>query len=392
MKLYHNYLFLFGFFYYLVCPIVVQYFGLLEEFPAMKLFYESTLTGDLLIRYLLMSLCLLITFYAGSYSALFFRRNKLNKLLILEKEKNVKSYPSVKIWFLLPIFLINQYLIISHRSILFTGYTFDYPVDFLGKIATLNSLYLFLFLYTRMIPDKKKGLLTFLLIENSLVLIGMGSRMFVLIPVVAFLVYLVDRGKIKIRKLLFVSIICILFFVVVGVFRVGRSEIVSDVFLYIGLSEPLLTWLTASSFVENNPSIHLIDYPENFIGTFLNFIPSFLFPNKADFIPSIPYEYDSPFGATSILTSLYGNFGILIAPLVMFVGGFLLTVIRYKKNIFFQIYYYCCCGIIPFLLFRDMQSANKLLFTGFLLFPAIAIYCHFLKYEYLGNKNCTYPK
>lgn len=388
MKLYHNYLFLFGFFYYLVCPIVVQYFGLLEEFPAMKLFYESTLTGDLLIRYLLMSLCLLITFYAGSYSALFFRRNKLNKLIILEKEKNVKSYPSVKIWFLLPIFLINQYLIISHKSILFTGYTFDYPVDFLGKIATLNSLYLFLFLYTRMIPDKKKGLLTFLLIENSLVLIGMGSRMFVLIPVVAFLVYLVDRGKIKIRKLLFVSIICILFFVVVGVFRVGRSEIVSDVFLYIGLSEPLLTWLTASSFVENNPSIHLIDYPENFIGTFLNFIPSFLFPNKADFIPSIPYEYDSPFGATSILTSLYGNFGILIAPLVMFVGGFLLTVIRYKKNIFFQIYYYCCCGIIPFLLFRDIQSANKLLFTGFLLFPAIAIYCHFLKCKRSEMKHC----
>lgn len=378
MKLFHNYLFFFGFVYYLVCPIVVQHYRLLEDFPAMKLFYQSSLTGAQLTQYWLMCLWLFVSFYAGSFFALFFRKKKFSSSKSNALEQASIHNPSVKMWFLFPLFLINQYLIFSNRGILFTGYTVDYPVEFLGKIATFNSLYLFLFLYTKIISGEKKGLLTFLLIENSLVLIGLGSRMFVLIPFVAFFVYLLDQGKIKVRRLLFISIVCILFFVGVGVFRLGNSDYASDIFLYVGLGEPLLTWLTASSFIINNPSIHLVDYPGNFLGTFINFIPSFLFPNKAEFIPSLPYNYDSPFGATSILTSLYGNFGLALAPLVMFVGGFLLTFIRYKRGAFFSTYYYCCCGVIPFLLFRDMQSANKLLFTGFLLFPAVAIFCHIM--------------
>lgn len=378
MRLYHNYLFLFGFIYYLVCPIIVQYFHILEDAPAMNLFYQNSLSEEELKRYVLMCFLLFVAFYAGSFGALMFRKKciVLNDIPISSISTN---YPKVKMWLLFPLLLINQYLIFSHRSILFTGYTLDYPVGFLGNIATFNSLYLFLFLYAIVISDCKRNFLKFLLIENSVVLIGLGSRMFVLIPVVAFLIYLLDQKKIKSSRLVAVAGVCIFFFLLVGVFRGGEGAFNSDVFLFIGLGEPLLTWLTVSTFITNNPTIGLLEYPGNFLGTFINFIPSFIFPSKADFIPSIPYVYDSPFGATSIFTSLYGNFGLLVAPLFVFLGGFLLTVIRYRVNIFFQIYYYCCCGIIPFLLFRDMQSANKLLFTGFLLFPAIAIYISWVK-------------
>lgn len=364
MRMYHNYLFLFGFIYYLISPIIVGSLGLLEEFPGMDLFYGNFLNRDSYSKYFLLCFLLFASFYFGSFSALKFRK-KIN--YIQPQFPNI----DIKLWFIILLFVFNHYYILLNRSILFTGYTLEYSTDFLGKIATFNNVYLFLFMYSR-ITRKYRKLLLVLLIENSIILIGMGSRMFVLIPVVAILIYVFENYHIRKNTLYLIFFLCVLFFLGVGVIR-DNSFVSLEAFIYIGLAEPLFTWISASTFIDNN-DIKLIGVPLNFIGTFINFIPSILLPNKAEYILPIPYNFETPLGACSIITSLYGNFGLIFTPAIVYIGGFLLTVIRYKRSAFFKTYYYCCCGVIPFLMFRDVQSMNKLIFSVFLIYPAVAIY------------------
>lgn len=372
MRLYHNYLFFGGFVYYLILPLIMGYNDLLLETSSMNIFFEKFIDERSLKLYIILCAILFISFYLGSISALAFTKktkNKNEKLYFV----NAKKKCDINLFFLYSLCFINQILILSHRSILFTGYSSEYQVGFLGQVATFNCLYLFLYLYSVEIHGRNTKLLLSLLLENSIVLIGSGSRMFVLIPVVSFIVYLFDKGKIKFGKLFVVSICGIAFFLIVGVLRSNGSIDLSSL-LYIGMGEPLFTWISAATFLSNNAEIHLIDYPANFMGTFINLIPSVIFPNKGNYIASINYDFDTPLGACSIITSLYGNFGLLITPWVVYIGGFLLTVLRYSKSVFAQILYYCCCGVIPFLMFRDIQSVNKLVFMGFMFYPAVFIY------------------
>lgn len=386
MKLYHNYLFLFGFIYYLICPILVGYGKYLDDFPGMHLFYDCFPDSSRIRDYYYLIFLLFIFFYLGSFSALLFRKSS-NKAI-----NYATSSRGGNIWMLFTIIIINQYVIYSNRQYLFSGYTTGYQVDFLGKIATMNCLYLFLFLYLKRLNanNLQKIASATLLIENSIVLIGSGSRMFVLIPVVSFLVYQLDTKRIAIRRLFVISSIFIVFFLVVGVVRQGSTITGIEPLVYIGVAEPVFTWIGAGSFMVSNPSIHLIDFPSNFIGTFINFIPTFLFPNKADYIVEVPYLYENPLGASSILVNMYGNFGLLATPVMFFIGGFLLTTIRYKRTLFFQIFYYCCCGVIPFVLFRDLQSTNKLLFTSCLAYPAIILFTRIRikKSKKSSDKSC----
>lgn len=372
MKLYHNYLFLFGFIYYLICPILVGHGEYLDDFPGMHLFYDCFPDASRIRYYYCLISLLFLFFYLGSFSALLFRKSSSKEVNYTTCSKGVNN------WMLFAIILINQYVIFSNRQYLFTGYTSGYSTDFLGKIATLNCLYLFLFLYLKELNSNNLQKIVFatLLIENSMVLIGSGSRMFVLIPIVSFLVYLLDTKRIAIKRLFVVSSIVLVFFLVVGVVRQGNTVTGIELLVYIGVAEPVFTWISAGSFMISNPTIHLLDFPSNFIGTFINFIPTFLFPNKADYITRVPYMYETPLGASSILVNMYGNFGLLATPIMFFIGGFLLSVIRYDKRPFFRIFYYCCCGVIPFILFRDLQSANKILLTSCCAYPAILLFTH----------------
>ena len=369
--LYHNWLFLLGFIYYLVCPLIIGHYKALSDFLGMHLFYNNYPNKEEMRLYYLLVSLFFVSFFAGSFSALFFK--KASKTTAEYSISRKKQY---NLWMLYLVAIINQYIILSNRALLFTGYTLGYHVGFLGEIATLNCTYIFLYLYLRedsSFLKKDLFLLKFLLLENSIILLGLGSRMFVLIPFIALLIYLLDNKIVTIKKMVIPILIFIFILLFIGIIRQGSSGLELEALLFIGLAEPVFTWITAGSFVINNQSIELINFPSNFLGTFLNFIPSFIFPNKADYIKAIPYFYESPLGAGNIIVLLYGNFGLLLAPIFTFIGGFLLTVIRYSKTCFFKIYYYCVCGIIPFILFRDMQSFNKLLFTSFLIYPFIVI-------------------
>lgn len=384
--LYHNWLFLFGFIYYLVLPLIVEQYNYLSDMPGMHLFYINFPNQEQMNNYYLLSSLFFISFFSGSYFSLLFKK----KTTIAAQQYQVNRRKHFNSWILYLLVIFNQYLIVSNKDILFSGYTTGYHVDTLGQLASLNCLYVFLYLYLKKSSFRNKKNILFLkllLLENSVILLGFGSRMFVLIPLLSFVVYLLDNKIIKTKKIIIPLILSILIFLIVGVIRQGSSSLNLDKLIFIAIAEPLFTWISAGSFIQMNQTINIIDIPYNFLGTFLNFVPSFIFPNKADFIKSIPYAYEAPLGAGSIVVMLYGNFGLLLAPVVAFIGGFLLTVIRYTKSYFFRIFYYCVCGLIPFILFRDMQSFNKLLFTSFLLYPLIILNLNFGSAKILKKVN-----
>lgn len=370
---YHNWLFLFGFIYYLVIPVVIGQHGLMADFPGMRLFYEDFPTERKLDNYYKLICIIFISFYLGSYASLYVCRKQHKFSRVTHHTSPEPSFAGI---FLIALGIINQYVIFKARNFLFTGYLSGYHVETLGKLATLMELYIFMYMYMVKagVLKKWKYPLVLLIIENALILMGLGSRMYVLIPVVGYTILLIDNRLVKTKVLIPVIVGFVVFLLILGILREGNNKFSSEALTYMAFAEPLFTWLSAKSFVVYNSSIKLIEYPANFIGTFVNFIPSFLFPNKADFIPDVPYYYEAPMGATSIVLSMYGNFGLVLTPIVLFCGGWILSRLRYTQSAFFQVYYYCCCSLIPFILFRDLQSTNKLLFTSFLIFPAIILY------------------
>lgn len=268
----------------------------------------------------------------------------------------------------------------------------DYDTDFMGSIATLNMLFLFFLLYNK--GKQKKNLTSYKIselyligsiLEFSAVLLGLGSRMYIMVPLISYIIYLLDNRKISVKKLIIRLSIIILLLLAIGIWRLGDTDFSVDALLYIGVAEPVFTWISAESMFSMN-SLPLLAFPNNFITSFINFIPTILFPSKAEYINELTIQYDSPLGATNVLVSLMGNFGLLGSCIALFFLGFFLTCIRIQNtSLFIKTYYYCICGILPFQLFRDNISiVNKMLFYNFYIFPFIFIFVEkFITNKYL---------
>lgn len=144
--------------------------------------------------------------------------------------------------------------------------------------------------------------------------------MYILIPCVTCTLYFWIKVSFLLKSFGWWAYCCIIF-LFIGIWRLGDSGFSIDSFLYIGIAEPVFTWISVESMFSSN-ELPLIAIPYNFFSSFLNFVPTLLFPNKAEFIQPITLNYDNPFGATSLLVSLIANFGILGSCFVLFLLGF----------------------------------------------------------------------
>lgn len=373
-KLYHIHLFSFGFLYYLILPFCIILTDSFLDFPGMH-HLAKHYNDNIIIPYTLITLSFFISFLSGSILPTKFKYLQKDKA---NKEKELVLGNRDLFILLIPFFIYGQFLIYNNRANLFQGYLIDYDAQFMGNIATFNTIFLFWGLYYAGKTIKKNDLLSlFFLIsifEFSIVLLGLGSRMYILVPLISFLLFLLDNNLITIKKLVLSACTIIILLLCVGVWRLGDS-ISLKALLYIGVAEPCLTWISAESMFTQNNSLPLFAFPSNFLSSFFNFIPSTILPNKEELIKPIILSYESPFGATNLLLSLLDNFGILGSSMVLFLFGFLMSYLRYNaQSLFSKTYYLCICGIIPFQLFRDnIAIINKILFYNFLLFPLVLI-------------------
>lgn len=375
-KLYHIYLFLFGVLYYFISPIIILMSGVVDGFPGVSNLYKYDISR-LLPLYLIIVAIFVVSYIFGCLLPLHYLKH------LKRKRKDYVSFTAKDIILVAaPFILSGELIVFNARAVLFKGYSIDYNAELLGSLATCNCVFLLFYLWLKQLPKSIiRTLMLFLIIEFSIVLLGLGSRMYVLIPIFAISMQYVSTHKVNIKKLILTASLIVLLLLTVGILRLSSMDISANMMLYIGCAEPLFTWITAISYLDYN-EIALFSLPTNFVTSFVNLIPTILFSSKSDYVMAISGNYDAPFGATSLMASILDNFGLFGGAVFLFAVGFVLTLIRYNwDSRFGRAYYYCACSIIPFQLFRDgFGIVNKMLFFNFLILPLILwVFVHLVK-------------
>jgi hypothetical protein len=281
-----------------------------------------------------------------------------------------------KYFFAVALTLSLLYFGYNARDMFGAGYALEYNHLLMGPLATTNLLLTLVCLNIRQWEDfklfNKEIIFVFLLTLNSLLLLSMGGRMYVIIPVVAFFLQQINKEPALFQERLkyLVRVLCFLVvFIFVGVWRLG-ADFGSDLkfwdFIVTSLGESILTSISLASYFQCK-DLPFFQIPFNYLGSFFNLMPSFVFPTKSSFIPELDplgtCVY-SPFGATHIGAALIINFGV-IGTFIYFVAfGFVFKSFRkVQKNGWWLHYYFC--SLLPFMFFRDgFVIFNKAFMTG----------------------------
>lgn len=364
MRLTHVHIFLIGWAYYLGGPVIVASLGLLNtvESAGAWVYYIENIGGRQWGLFLYVAL-MPIAFIFG------------DKIAHLYKPTQPRaSHVQLANWFVWPIYALLLVLFtVSARELLFSGYTKGYDLYLMGPIATLQMLILYqyvLYKSSGIVVAARLNLI--LLIATSVVLLGMGGRLYVITAFAAIYFYYVNWGSknaAERRKYLFLIVIILISLAVLGMWRMGEFNYMQLGFYLF--AEPLFTSISAFSFMQNWEG-GLFDTPTDFFHAFLNIVPSWLWEDKAEYFSSLAadkFNVLSPFGALSIVVSSVGNFGFLGGLIFISFVGFVMG--RSQQNAVSPISKALYCyltGLILFIFFRDgFQIQVKLVITGFLL-------------------------
>lgn len=365
-----NSVLIFGLSFYCFLPFFAYASNIYSNGPGaqtwMKLFEPLYYSSTIAIFYIAF---LMLAFISGKIISvpIFFR--KLNKPI----SKVVLNYSA-----LLIIVTFSFYIYLARGNI-FKGYLAVYDTSLMGPLATVN---LITTLFLLNIIQWKQSyhmfyLFLFILLINSFFLLSMGGRMYVLTSAISLLLQHINsvsknpESRIKILGIIFFIPLILL---IIGVWRSG-SEFNLEILTVFGLAEPLLTSISIASLYDCE-KLYLFRIPYNFLSSIINFIPSSVFSNKAEFIISlndISTCLYSPFGATNIIASLYLNFGIIGSGIFILLFSILLKSIKLVNRDGWWLYYYAC-GLLPFMFFRDgFIIFNKVLFFSGLITGAVIL-------------------
>ena len=210
-----------------------------------------------------------------------------------------------------------------------------------------------------------------MLLINSVALLSLGGRLYVIIPVTALLLQSLGSALSTGNRLrgAFWLVFVVAVLLLVGALRI-EADVSAEFLAYIGMAEGLFTSMSLGSFVQHN-GIPLLSAPANFFGSIVNFIPSAFIADKAALVPTIQESgryFESPLGATNLLVAVLGNFGWLGGLLFAVVLGWLLASVRKVCPRGWWLYFYLC-SLLPFMFFRDGFSIfNKAaIFDGFIV-------------------------
>lgn len=371
------FLFLIGFVYYLISPVIVMFFLLDEAYEqSYELLLIATNYLDVFFfdkSYWLDLFLILLSFYAGY---------RVTKNLVKQSQPILLDKVATSNVVVVLILCINTTLLCllivyaSYTDVMFfSGYK-EFNIVFLGSMSTLAFLNIYLFIF---FSTQKLSFLFFLMfIIGAVILLGLGSRNVALNGVIAFIIYLVWRKPSIIRDWRFylVLIALPLALVAIGIWRTGYEFSLNMVISHF-FADALFVLSSASCYFQNVVERPLFEYPTGLIAGIINFLPSLFFPEKIDIIARITLNPDkySPFGASSILVNLYSNFG-LFYPFFVFTLASLFTFlyIKAKSSFFYRASYLTLSPLLLFQVFNQpLYSLVKLLLYNGLLLPFIII-------------------
>lgn len=386
----HNLYFMLGTVYYLVCPVLIGYYEFFIDMPGVKFWWEEfNSSRNSVAYYFIVVFLYFVFFYIGSSFFYLLPKLKGVKVNVRQTTKVPKLVYIGLLMYAFIILIIVFTFIVRYRAYLFTGYT-TYDIELLGQLGTLNMLSSFFLVFIIIHNEKKYKIVPYILVVyvltvalSTLILLGLGSRMYVIIPITMYITYKLffSDNKIKVYSILVLIAFSLLASVFIAAWRI-QFELSPESIIYFFFVEPLFTWWSTATFLKYN-NIILIEFPDNFLTSFLNFLPSFLFKEKADLIYPLreKYFYEAPLGADSIFVNIQGNFGVLLGIVYTFFLGFYFSYVYNisKRSFFFKAYYISIASIIPFQLFRDnFAIINKQLFWNTLILPGLMIGVLFL--------------
>lgn len=362
----------------MIIPLIIVKNKMLTDYPAMHLLEDYNLPRFINI-YILSCFIIFISFLTGSW---------IGKHSF-KKKRTAGNEPLLSVSlinkFVVPIALVGLFVAYINRGALFMGYLEGADSALTGSIATIMLSSVFWLVYELILYKKPSKIMLYTVIIFAVILLGLGSRLYVMIPTVACMVYLIEFKVVKLRKLMIWGIVIVLFFTAMGLVRFGNA-INIDGLMYIGFAEPCLTWISAESMFHYTKTPDLFSFPYNFLTSIFNYIPSFLLPNKAAYIKETALPYDQPLGATNLIVSLVSNFGILGSGIFMYFIGYGIEYVRKRKRSIFGItFYICLCGVLPFQFFRDELSiVNKVVIMNLLIVP---LFLRYVAIKFLKKKK-----
>lgn len=386
-------LFSIGFIYYLITPYLV-YFFLLELLPILEENLGLDPNRFLLLKdaliyfkndnffnfyYILDILTIFVSFLIGI---------NLTKRIVISDSNSFDNLNDFEIGYILVTILSSILtvflLVLMHIEdvAFFSGYK-EFNVVYLGALSVLFFVNLFFYLIYS--PIRNVGILKILLVILGVVLLGLGSRNIVLCGFITLLFAYVQNAKSHITNIQ-ISLIVLLIVIVlvfVGIWRTGY-EFSTTMIINHFFTDSFFVSSSAACYLDGAGGRPLINYPYSILAGFVNFAPSILFPQKFIIINEIISNsfYCSPYGGSSILMTLYANFGMLYPIYVVALGGFFgFLYTRASNSFFFRCVYLINCPFIIFHIFNQpIYSQMKLiLFNGFILPISIMFFISLLK-------------
>ncbi|WP_421300343.1 O-antigen polymerase [Aeromonas veronii] len=369
-----GFLFSFGALFYILTPYIIYTYGFFDGYPGIELWKESFNLS--LSRYKWVYLYFFICSFVVVFIDFLFSRLTSNKV-------NTQSFYISHIGGIFALLFITVILLVfwfkSYQAgMLFQGYAVSYDTGLMGNMATANLFSNFMAIYFFLNSKRKLSLLFSMLIAiNSIFLLSMGGRMYVVTIILPWVfIYLANRTALYSRvKILSLVLLLVLFMGIVGIWRLGMSDI--SFIGYITMAEAIFTSISISTFLHLNENVPFLENGFYFISSLMGVLPSFIFPDKAQLFISpeqLGYKYESPLGATSLVVSLFTSFGYLGGLIyIMFVGLFM-NILRVLANkaFFLKTYYLCVLSIVPFIYFREtFYISNRIVIFPFLIMPLI---------------------
>ncbi|MFG5861343.1 O-antigen polymerase [Metapseudomonas sp. CR1201] len=367
--------FLFGVVYYLVSPAIAL--GLLAENRVISAAIEYIGEDYFGWAYFIDILLIVLSFFSGYF--LFKRGRKARAESIVDFSASFKLSPILLFFLLSMLLMFFVYRAMAVGAVFFSGYA-NYDILVLGPFATLIFLSALFHNYFKSRIAKISFFLVFL--ASSFFMLSLGSRMFFVLGSMTIALGLLSRNKGALKSpLLYLGCGAFLCLVVsVGVWRSG-GNISLEALLTVFFAEPIFTAASGAAYMNNLGERPVLGAPLDVLASLVNFIPSFVYPEKVLIIEKLIYDENkfSPFGASSIIVNVYSNFGMLYPLYFLCVGGLVGGLNRRAHfSVFYRSIYLSILPLLMFHFFREnfMTVLKVSLFNGFILPFLIVIFIY----------------
>ncbi|MGR5322126.1 O-antigen polymerase [Vibrio sp. DNB22_19_1] len=358
---------LIGTLYYLVSPAFFYFNNYFElGFIRDVVSEHTTSSSGVIYRHIVIDFVVINLFFSLGF---FVAKSLVTDKLVNNRVNRFSKFRLLPNFILLMMIFIQALILVKAFTIgfvFFSGYS-SYEISILGPLATICFMNMWFYIYFM----RKRFLILFVL--SSMLLLGAGSRMFFVLPMLSLLILKILTHPEDLKKYYIIFFSLVLSMLMVGLWREG-SVISVDGLLTILFAEPIFTSIGGMYYFELGfPSFNI---PYDIAAAFVNFIPSAIFPEKLVWINSIKFDERifNPLGAQSLIINLYKNFGYFYPVFMFLFGCYFGGLYKSKSNRFFYTVYIMS---LPLLLLHFQRegfiTVFKILVFNGLFFPLILI-------------------